>query len=127
MQGLADGYFVLPYTIGNYLAPLLNKPIPGTDHPEFEAAEAAARARFERYLAIEGTRSPDHFHRELGQDHVGLLRHGAQTARAREGAVGDPGAHEEFRTTCASPGAAHMSTRRWRRPAGSTTSSSSPC
>src|SRR5690349_9216231 len=39
MQGLADGYFVLPYTIGNYLAPMLNKPIPGTDHPEFKAAE----------------------------------------------------------------------------------------
>src|SRR5436305_4499262 len=35
MQGLADGYFVLPYTVGNYLAPLLNKPIPGTDHPAF--------------------------------------------------------------------------------------------
>ena len=40
MQGLADGYFVLPYTLGNYLAPMLNKPIPGTDHPEFAAAEA---------------------------------------------------------------------------------------
>jgi succinate dehydrogenase / fumarate reductase flavoprotein subunit len=39
MQGLSDGYFVLPYTIGNYLAPMLNKPIPGTDHPEFQAAE----------------------------------------------------------------------------------------
>ena len=42
MQGLADGYFVLPYTIGNGLAPLLNKTIPGTDHPEFKAAEQAA-------------------------------------------------------------------------------------
>ena len=40
MQGLADGYFVLPNTISNYLAPMLNKPIPGTDHPAFAAAEA---------------------------------------------------------------------------------------
>src|SRR5215204_1141615 len=61
MQGLSDGYFVLPYTIGNYLAPLLNKPLPGTDHPEFEAAEAAARQRFQAFIDIKGTRSPDWF------------------------------------------------------------------
>ncbi len=67
MQGLADGYFVLPYTMSNYLAPMLNKPIPGTDHPEFAAAESAVRSRFDRYLAIDGTHSPDHFHRELGK------------------------------------------------------------
>ena len=47
MQGLSDGYFVLPYTIGNYLAPMLNKPIPGVDHPEFKAAEQAASERFD--------------------------------------------------------------------------------
>ena len=46
MQGLADGYFVLPYTVGNYLAPLLNKPMPGTDHPAFKQAEQEARDRF---------------------------------------------------------------------------------
>ncbi len=77
MQGLADGYFVLPYTIGNYLAPMLNKPIPGTDHPEFQAAEQAARARFQGYLDIRGTRSPDWFHRELGKiiwDYCGMER-----------------------------------------------------
>ncbi|HWJ97966.1 MAG TPA: fumarate reductase/succinate dehydrogenase flavoprotein subunit, partial [Acidimicrobiales bacterium] len=67
MQGLADGYFVLPNTISNYLAPKLGTtPIP-TDHPEFQAAEAAARSRFEGYLAIGGTRSPDSFHHELGK------------------------------------------------------------
>ena len=58
MQGLADGYFVLPYTMGNYLAPLLNKPIPGTDHPEFKRVEQAARDRYDRYLSIKGSRSP---------------------------------------------------------------------
>src|SRR4051794_25826007 len=67
MQGLADGYFVLPNTISNYLAPLLGtKPVP-TDHPEFQAAEQAARDRFAGYLAIGGTRSPDSFHQELGK------------------------------------------------------------
>ena len=77
MQGLADGYFVLPYTLGNYLAPMLNKPIPGTDHPEFAAAESAARDRFDGYLPLGGTRSPDYFHRELGKiiwDYCGMDR-----------------------------------------------------
>ena len=102
MQGLADGYFVLPDTMGNYLAPLLNKPIPGTDHPEFAAAESAVRARFDGYLAIGGTRSPDDFHRELGRHHLGPLRHGAHRGGAAEGAVGDPGAAtRSSRRTCA--------------------------
>jgi succinate dehydrogenase / fumarate reductase flavoprotein subunit len=77
MQGLADGYFVLPYTISNHLAPMLNKPIPGVDHEAFKVAEQAARDRFARFLAIGGTRSPDHFHRELGRiiwDYCGMER-----------------------------------------------------
>jgi succinate dehydrogenase / fumarate reductase, flavoprotein subunit len=77
MQGLADGYFVLPYTIGNYLAPLLGTTMPGIDHPEFKAAEAAAAQRFKGYLDINGTRSPDWFHRELGKiiwDYCGMER-----------------------------------------------------
>ena len=77
MQGLADGYFVLPYTVGNYLAPLLGTTMPGTDHPEFKAAEAAAVQRFQGYLDIKGTRSPDWFHRELGKiiwDYCGMER-----------------------------------------------------
>ena len=77
MQGLADGYFVLPYTMGNYLAPLLGKPMPGVDHPEFKAAEAAATQRFQGYINMKGTRSPDWFHRELGKiiwDYCGMER-----------------------------------------------------
>ena len=97
MQGLADGYFVLPNTISNYLAPLLNKPIPGTDHPEFAAAEAAARERFAGYLAIGGTRSPDWFHRELGKiiwDYCGMER----TAEGLEKAMSEiPALYDEFR------------------------------
>jgi len=77
MQGLADGYFVLPYTIGNGLAPLLNKSVPGVDHPEFKRVEAEARDRFRQYVGVKGTRSPDWFHRELGKmiwDYCGMER-----------------------------------------------------
>ncbi len=77
MQGLADGYFVLPYTISNYLAPFLNKPIPDTSHEAFGVAEQQARDRFARFLSIGGTRSPDYFHRELGKiiwDYCGMER-----------------------------------------------------
>jgi succinate dehydrogenase / fumarate reductase flavoprotein subunit len=97
MQGLADGYFVLPYTIGNGLAPLLNKSIPGTDHPEFKAAEQAARDRFNGYLNVKGTRSPDWFHRELGKiiwDYCGMERSQA----GLEKAIGEiPALYEEFK------------------------------
>ena len=96
MQGLADGYFVLPYTIGNYLAPMLNKPIPGADHPAFKEAENAARQRFEGYLGIKGTRSPDWFHRELGKiiwDYCGMER----TQQGLEKALSElPALYEEF-------------------------------
>lgn len=81
MQGLADGYFVLPYTIGQYLSDYLNTdPVP-IDDEAFAEAEEAVRERNERFLAIGGTRSVDHFHRELGKvmiEHCGL-------ARSREG------------------------------------------
>ena len=90
MQGLADGYFVLPYTIGNYLAPQLQpKPVP-TDHPAFQAVEARGARPLRRLPAIKGTRSVDYFHKELGHimwDYCGMER----TARGPgEGAVGDP-------------------------------------
>ncbi len=66
MQGVADGYFVLPATVSNYLADWLNvEPLP-TDDPVFLAAEAAVADRVERLLAVGGTRSVDHFHRRLG-------------------------------------------------------------
>jgi succinate dehydrogenase / fumarate reductase flavoprotein subunit len=97
MQGLADGYFVLPYTIGNYLAPQLNsKPVP-TDHPAFQAVEAEVRARYDGYLAVKGTRSVDHFHKELGHimwDYCGMER----TAEGLQKALSEiPALYEEFR------------------------------
>lgn len=97
MQGLSDGYFVLPYTIGNYLAPMLNQPVPGIDHPEFKAAENAARERYNGYLAIGGTRSPDWFHREVGKiiwDYCGMER----TQQGLEKALSElPALYEEFK------------------------------
>ena len=97
MQGLADGYFVLPYTISNYLAPMLNKPIPGTDHPEFLLAEQAARQRFQGFLDIGGTRSPDYFHREVGKiiwDYCGMER----TEQGLQKALSElPALYDEFK------------------------------
>jgi succinate dehydrogenase / fumarate reductase flavoprotein subunit len=84
MQGLADGYFVLPYTIGNYLAGVLGKK-PATDRPEFQQTEAAVRAQTARLLGIKGRRSVDHFHRELGRimwDYCGMARTEKSLARA---------------------------------------------
>jgi len=96
MQGLADGYFVLPYTIGNYPPTMLKKPIPGTDHPAFQAAEQEARERYQRYLDIKGTRSPDWFHRELGKiiwDYCGMER----TEQGLEKALSElPALYDEF-------------------------------
>ena len=67
MQGLADGYFVLPYTIGNYLADEIStKPI-STDSPEFVAAEKAVSDRINQLMNIKGTKSVESFHKRLGK------------------------------------------------------------
>lgn len=67
MQGLADGYFVLPYTIGNYLADdIRTGPIP-TDSPEFDEAESSVRSQLEQLCNNNGTKSVDHFHKRLGK------------------------------------------------------------
>src|SRR5213595_1104853 len=76
MQGLADGYFVLPYTLPNYLAGQIGKR-PSTDRAEFRDAENEVRTRTEKLLAINGKRSVDSFHRELGLmlwDKCGMAR-----------------------------------------------------
>lgn len=76
MQGLADGYFILPYTIGDYLATQLFVK-PSTDTAAFAQAEKETRARIERLLQAKGTRTVDELHRELGKilwDHCGLSR-----------------------------------------------------
>jgi len=85
MQGLADGYFVLPYTVPNYLAGMLGDPVVPTDDPAFTEAEAGVRDHVARLLSVKGTRSVDHFHRELGKimwDHCGMARSQASLEKA---------------------------------------------
>ncbi len=65
MQGLADGYFIIPYTLGHYLASFPKMDVT-TDHPEFQRAEEEARQRIQKLLSIKGRRSVMSFHRELG-------------------------------------------------------------
>jgi len=85
MQGLADGYFVLPYTVGDYLADYLNTdPVPTSD-PVFAEVETAVNDRTARFLATGGTRSVDWFHRELGKimiEACGLARSAAGLEKA---------------------------------------------
>ncbi len=76
MQGLADGYFILPYTIGNYFASTKQVKVP-TSHPEFKRGEEELKSRIEKLLSIEGKRSVASFHRELGKllwDKCGMTR-----------------------------------------------------
>jgi succinate dehydrogenase / fumarate reductase flavoprotein subunit len=77
MQGLADGYFVLPYTIGNYLADEIGTGKISTDAPEFVAAEDNVRKQIESLFNNNGTVPVDHFHRKLGKimwDYCGMAR-----------------------------------------------------
>lgn len=84
MQGLADGYFVLPYTIGHYLATEFDGAV-SEDAPEFKQAETEVRERLTKLINIKGKKSPYYFHRELGKlvwDHCGMSRNraGLETA-----------------------------------------------
>ncbi len=77
MQGLADGYFVLPYTIQNYLADEIRTPRMSTDLPEFKEAEESVKERLTRLIEIKGKEPVDKFHKELGHvmwDYVGMSR-----------------------------------------------------
>src|SRR5437762_350877 len=77
MQGLADGYFVLPYTVPNYLAGMLGQPVVPGEDPVFRAAEAEVAEKTKKYLSTGGTRSVDDLHREMGRimwDNCGMAR-----------------------------------------------------
>jgi succinate dehydrogenase / fumarate reductase flavoprotein subunit len=77
MQGLADGYFVLPYTIQNYLADQIQVPRFSTDLPEFKEAEKAINDRIAKLMSIKGKESVDSLHKKLGHimwEHVGMAR-----------------------------------------------------
>jgi succinate dehydrogenase / fumarate reductase flavoprotein subunit len=85
MQGLADGYFVIPATIANYLATVAPDKRPKTDHAEFRAAEEAVKQRTQKFLSIKGRKTVDEFHRELGLlmwDLCGMARTEKSLSRA---------------------------------------------
>lgn len=77
MQGLADGYFIIPYTLGNYLADEIRTSAISTSHSAFEEAENHVRQRLEQLLAIKGTQTVESFHKRLGRimwDKCGMAR-----------------------------------------------------
>ena len=85
MQGLADGYFVIPYTMQNYLADQIQVPRFSTDRPEFEAAEKELQDRITRIMNVKGSKSVDDLHKELGHimwDNVGMGRDKAGLEKA---------------------------------------------
>ena len=104
MQGLADGYFVLPTTIGDYLARGVD-PV-SADAPEVKAVEAEVSGRIETLLSIDGSRTVDSFHRELGHlmwDHCGMERTEEGLTKALERI---PELRREFWSSVQVPGAA---------------------
>jgi len=85
MQGLADGYFVLPYTIGDYLAGEIMVPKIDTNRPEFIEAEKSATAKLEKLFNIKGKTPVDHFHKKLGHimwEYVGMARNAEGLTKA---------------------------------------------
>ena len=106
MQGLADGYFVLPYTIGDYLSNDIRTGKISTDTPEFEAAEKAVRDQIDFFINNKGSKSVDHFHKRLGKimwNKVGMSRNedGLKEAMAEIKAL-----REEFYKEVTVPGSA---------------------
>ncbi|HET8754262.1 MAG TPA: FAD-binding protein, partial [Salinimicrobium sp.] len=107
MQGLADGYFVLPYTMGNYLAQDIRTGPISTESIEFMEAEEKVRQQLEKLLNAKGTKSVDHFHRRLGKimwDKVGMSRNEQGMKEAIEEIRG---LREEFWRDVKIPGAIH--------------------
>ncbi|MCF2593334.1 fumarate reductase/succinate dehydrogenase flavoprotein subunit [Bacteroides caecigallinarum] len=105
MQGLADGYFVLPYTIQNYLSDQITVPRFSTDLPEFAEAEKAVQAKIDHLMNIKGKKSVDSIHKELGRvmwEYVGMGRtaEGLKTGLARLKEI-----RKEFETELFIPGA----------------------
>jgi len=107
MQGLADGYFVLPYTIGDYLSSDIRTGKIPTDTPEFIEAENNVRSQLEKFLNNNGTHTVDHFHKRLGKimwDKVGMARN----AQGLTEAISEIAAlREEFHRDVKVPGELH--------------------
>ncbi len=87
MQGLADGYFVIPYTIGQFLSKEIRTPKISSDLPEFEAAENATKERVEKLINIKGNQSVESFHRRLGKimwEYCGMSRNAEGLKKGRQ-------------------------------------------
>lgn len=85
MQGLADGYFILPYTIGDYLSHKIQEPKVDTNDPAFAEAEKAVRDKIAKLFSIKGTQTVDHYHKQLGHimwENVGMARNEAGLKKA---------------------------------------------
>src|SRR5208282_2419551 len=96
MQGLADGYFVIPYTLGNFLAGVKAGDGITTEHPEFQFGRSEVENRTRRFLSIKGQRSVDSFHRELGKvmwEDCGMARN---RERLESALAKIPAVREEF-------------------------------
>jgi succinate dehydrogenase / fumarate reductase flavoprotein subunit len=107
MQGLADGYFVLPYTIGDYLAPDIKMGEISTDLPEFVEAEKNVKDQIDRFINNKGTHSVDYFHKKLGKimwDKVGMARNAKGLTEAIEEIAA---LREEFYKDVKVPGSAN--------------------
>jgi len=87
MQGLADGYFVIPYTIGQFLSEEIRTPQISTDLPEFERAEKEAKERIEQLMGVNGNQSVESFHRRLGKimwEYCGMSRNAEGLKKGRQ-------------------------------------------
>jgi succinate dehydrogenase / fumarate reductase flavoprotein subunit len=87
MQGLADGYFILPYTIGDYLAGKIQEKKIDTSHPAFEEAEQKIKEKIVKLLSVKGKEPVDHYHRLLGRimwEDIGMARNEARLKKAVE-------------------------------------------
>jgi succinate dehydrogenase / fumarate reductase flavoprotein subunit len=85
MQGLADGYFVIPYTLGNYLANIGPQKL-DVNHPAFKEAEKEVKAKIDKLLSIKGTKTVTEYHRELGKimwDYCGMARNEEGLTKAK--------------------------------------------
>ena len=125
MQGLADGYFVLPYTIGNYLATQMNKKVTA-ERPEFKQVEKEVRDRTTKLLNIKGKKTVTSFHRELGLlmwDRCGMARH---ADGLKEALRAIPELREEFWKNVNVLGDGREFYNRWNMPAALRIFSSSP-
>ena len=104
MQGLADGYFVLPYTIQNYLADQITVPRFSTDLPEFAEAEKAVQAKIDKFMSIQGKESVDSIHKKLGHimwEYVGM---GRTAEGLKKGIAELKAVRKEFETNLFIPG-----------------------